>query len=167
MKTYHLKREQTIDIPREKLFRFFESPENLERITPDDVGFEILTPGPITMQTGTVLDYTIRLLGLPVRWTTLIASYDPPHKFTDVALKGPYSYWHHTHTFEETAEGTLMTDDVKYAVPFGCLGRLVHSLWVRRQLNEIFDFRAGVMEQLLEAEESSGQPVQLSGQEDQ
>ena len=162
MKTYNLRRQQTVKAPREQVFRFFESPENLERITPGDVGFEILTPRPITMQTGAVLDYTIRVLGLPVRWTTLIASYDPPNRFTDVALKSPYSFWHHTHTFEEAADGTLMTDDVKYALPFGWLGRLVHTLWVRRQLTKIFDFRAEVIMRLIETENSgvhSGRPI--------
>lgn len=150
MKTYILRRRQTIARSLRTVFEFFEQPENLEKITPGSVGFTILTPRPIKMQVGTVLDYTIRLLGLPVRWTTLISEYDAPHRFCDVALRGPYSFWHHTHTFEKTEQGTVMTDEVRYALPFGPIGRLVHLLWVKRQLDYIFDYRAEVISQLLE-----------------
>jgi ligand-binding SRPBCC domain-containing protein len=150
MKIYTLKRRQTIKRPREEVFRFFESPENLERITPKSVGFNILTPRPIKMKVGTVLDYTIRLMGLQVRWTTLISEYEPPHRFCDVSIRGPYSYWHHTHTFEDTEDGTVMTDEVRYAMPFGFLGRVVRLFWVRRQLDQIFDYRARVIGKMLE-----------------
>ncbi len=150
MKTYILKRRQVIAKPIRDVFHFFGKPENLEEITPGSVGFNILTPRPIIMKAGTVLDYTIRILGLPIRWTTLISSYDPPNGFSDVALRGPYSFWHHTHTFERAAQGTTMTDEVHYALPFGFLGRIVHALWVRRQLNYIFDYRANVIGKLLE-----------------
>jgi len=160
MKIYILKRRQVIPRSRDEVFRFFERPENLERITPAAVGFKILTPGPISMHAGAVLDYTIRLLGLSVRWTTLIASHEPPDRFTDVALRGPYSFWHHTHTFEEVEGGTLMTDEVRYALPFGFLGGMVHALWVKRQLKQIFDYRADVIARLLASETAgaSGQP---------
>lgn len=157
MKMYTLKKQQLIARPRDQVFRFFESPENLEKITPQAVGFNILTPRPINMQAGTVLDYTIRLAGLPVRWTTLISEYHPPCRFRDVSLRGPYSFWHHTHTFEEVEGGTLMTDEVRYVLPFGPLGQMVHALWVKRQLKRIFDFRAEVIEQLLE-ETPPGKP---------
>lgn len=145
MKVYTLKRTQNINCQAAELFSFFEDPGNLEKMTPASIGFEILTPGPIVMARGTVLDYTIRLLGLSIRWTTLIAEYDPPRGFRDVALRGPYSFWHHTHTFEDTEAGTVMTDEVRYTLPFGLLGRLVHIVWVRRQLKMIFDFRAQVI----------------------
>ena len=154
MKIYTLKRQQTIARPRPEVFSFFEQPENLEKITPTSVGFVILTPRPIKMKTGLVLDYTIRILGLPVRWTTLICDYNSPHQFCDVAIRGPYSFWHHTHTFEETDSGTVMTDEVRYALPFGFIGRIVHSLWVRRELNRIFDYRAGVMHDMLGGSDS-------------
>lgn len=149
MKIYTLKRRQLLPRPAREIFKFFERPENLESITPSSVGFVILTPRPIRMQVGTVLDYTIKILGLPVRWTTLIQSYDPPESFVDVAIRGPYSFWHHTHTFEETDEGTIMTDEVRYALPFGWIGRIAHGLWVRRQLNSIFDYRARVISEIL------------------
>jgi len=158
MKIYTLKRRQTFELPRREVFEFFEKPENLERITPDSVGFNILTPRPIKMKAGTVLDYTIRVLGLPVRWTTLICEYEPPGRFADVALRGPYSFWHHTHTFEEDGGVTVMTDEVRYALPFGPIGRLVHSLWVRRQLDYIFDFRARVIDDLL-SKSPGGKPA--------
>ena len=157
MKTYTLKRQQSIARPMDDVFNFFKQPDNLEKITPSSVGFTILTPRPIKMQIGTVLDYTIRLLGLPVRWTTLISAYDPPHSFIDVALRGPYSFWHHTHTFEENDQGTTMTDEVHYALPFGVLGRLAHLLWVRRQLNYIFDYRMKVIGKLLENADAKDQ----------
>ncbi|MBD3332299.1 CDP-paratose 2-epimerase, partial [candidate division GN15 bacterium] len=104
MKVYTLKREQLIRRPRQDVFQFFERPENLEEITPGNMGFVILTPRPILMRAGAVLDYTVRVLGVRIRWTTLIESYDPPERFTDVSIKGPYSFWHHTHTFEEVSE---------------------------------------------------------------
>lgn len=151
MKFYTLTREQLINRPREDVFAFFARPENLERITPATMGFEILTPKPILMQTGAVLDYTIRLFGFPLRWTTVITGYHPPHSFSNVALKSPYSSWHHTHTFAETDSGTLMTDDVRYALPLGPLGRLVNSLWVKRQLEHIFDFRAEAIRKLMDS----------------
>jgi ligand-binding SRPBCC domain-containing protein len=153
VKKYTLKREQLINRPRREVFAFFERPENLERITPSSMGFDILTPRPILMQTGTVLDYTIRLFGIPVRWTTVITGYNPPRGFSDVALRGPYSFWHHTHTFAEVDGGTLMTDEVSYALPLGPVGRLVNSLWVKRQLKRIFDFRAEAIRKLIDSPE--------------
>jgi len=142
MSIYKLKRSQLIKCDRTEVFNFFKSPVNLEKITPSNVGFNILTPNPINMHTGAVLDYTINLLGLKVRWTTLITDYNEPDGFTDVSIKGPYSFWHHQHEFLETKEGTIMNDEVTYSLPFGFLGQIVHQLWVKRKLNEIFDYRA-------------------------
>jgi len=150
VKQYTLRRQQLIKRPLPEVFAFFESPENLARITPASMGFEILTPKPIRMQTGSILDYTIRLFGFPVHWTTIIAAYNPPRSFSDVALKSPYSFWHHTHTFEEVEDGTLMTDEVRYALPFGPLGRVAHSLWIEGQLERIFDFRAETIRRLMD-----------------
>jgi uncharacterized protein len=93
------------------------------------------------MNEGTLIDYTIRVAGINVRWATIIAHFDPPNRFVDVQLKGPYSFWHHTHEFFETDEGTVMTDTVKYAMPMGLIGRIVHRLFVQRQLEVIFNFR--------------------------
>jgi ligand-binding SRPBCC domain-containing protein len=81
-----------------------------------------------------------------MRWTTCISEYDPPHRFVDVQLKGPYSFWHHTHTFEAKGEGTLIRDEVRYALPFGPLGEIAHAMMVKRQLNTIFNFRRGYLD---------------------
>ncbi|KAA3633280.1 MAG: hypothetical protein DWP97_09470 [Calditrichaeota bacterium] len=160
MKLYTLKRKQIIPFDRNTVFSFFKSPENLEKITPSDVGFTIITPNPIKMQTGAVLDYTIKLAGIPVRWTTLITDYDEPHSFSDVSIKGPYSFWHHRHWFEETETGTIMYDEVTYALPFGFLGRIVHSLWVKKQLDNIFNFRAKIISDIFSSLSQKEQTVQ-------
>jgi ligand-binding SRPBCC domain-containing protein len=118
---------------------------NLERITPPTVQFRILTPSPITMHAGAVFDYVIRLRGLPMRWTTLISDYEPPHRFVDVQLRGPYSFWHHTHTFEAVEGGTRIGDSVRYLLPFGPLGALTHGLFVRRDIEGIFQYRQQVI----------------------
>ena len=140
-----LERRQFLPVPPEAAFRFFDRPENLAEITPAELGFRILTPSPIAMKEGALIDYTIRVLGIPVRWTTLITSYDPPRGFVDQQLRGPYSYWHHTHAFRAVDGGTEMTDTVRYLLPFGSLGNLLHALAVRRQLERIFEHRSRVI----------------------
>ena len=148
MKTYTLKREQLIRKPLEEVFSFFENTENLARITPSNLGFKILTPLPIHMKTGTLIDYTINIFGIGVHWRTLISDYNPPHNFTDEQLKGPYTFWHHRHEFISSSDGTLIRDTVAYALPFGMLGRLVHALLVKRQLRQIFDFRTSAIKNI-------------------
>lgn len=149
MKLYTLRREQLIARPLPEVFDFFARPENLARITPPAMAFQILTPLPIGMKPGALIDYTVRTLGIALRWTTLITDFDPPHRFADVHIKGPYSFWHHTHLFAATDGGTLITDDVRYGMPFGFLGRIVHALVVKRQLAGIFDYRRQIIENLL------------------
>jgi ligand-binding SRPBCC domain-containing protein len=149
MRVYRLIRKQFVPRALKEVFPFFEAPENLARITPRAMGFEILTPPPVVMREGALIDYTIRILGVPVRWTSLIADYEPPHRFVDVQLRGPYTYWHHTHTFEESEGGTIIRDDVRYVIPFGWLGGLVHALVVRRRLTDIFDYRRSAIELIL------------------
>lgn len=145
MKLYELRREALIPGERAAVFAFFSTPENLAEITPPSVGFQVLTPSPIRMRESAVFDYTVRAFGLPVRWTTLIDDYDPPHGFSDVQLRGPYSYWHHSHVFQDAPGGaTRMTDHIRYVLPFGVLGRLAAPL-VRRQLKMIFDHRERVI----------------------
>lgn len=142
MKIYTLHVEQIVPQPLDEVFSFFSRPENLAEITPASMGFVIITPSPIEMKSGALISYTIRLLFTRVRWTSLITLYEPPHKFVDEQLRGPYSFWHHTHTFSKTAEGTLIVDDVRYAIPLSFIGRVVHSLFIRRQLRRIFTYRA-------------------------
>jgi len=138
---YTLERTQTLACPLDDVFAFFEKPENLARITPRSLGFEILTPSPIAMKSGAVIDYTIKVLGVRQHWTTLITDYSPPHGFVDVQLKGPYTFWHHTHSFETVPGGTRMTDRVRYLLPFGPLGRIAHALFVKKQLARTFAHR--------------------------
>ncbi len=147
--TYTLERQQLIRRPLAEVFAFFSDAANLERITPAFVGFQILTPRPIKIQSGTLIDYKIRLCGVPLKWRTRIEDFQPPFRFTDTQLRGPYQLWHHTHEFQEVSEGTLMIDRVRYQIPLGPLGRAAHAIFVRRTLGRIFDFRYRAIERLL------------------
>ena len=148
MKTNILVAEQFVARPLFEVFEFFSRPENLARITPPSLGFVILTPSPIEMKAGTLIDYTIRLAGIPLRWRTLISVYDPPNRFVDEQLKGPYAYWHHTHRFSSVEGGTIIHDKIRYALPFGPFGMLVHRLFVRRNLERIFSYRKTIVEKI-------------------
>jgi ligand-binding SRPBCC domain-containing protein len=147
--TYTLERTQLIGRPLDEVFAFFSDAGNLEAITPAFLNFHILTPRPTAMRPGTLIDYQIRLLGIPLKWRTQIETWEPPHGFSDVQLRGPYKLWHHTHEFVAVPEGTLMTDLVQYQMPLGPLGRLVHALWTERTLARIFDYRFEKIEELL------------------
>ena len=144
---YELRRVQRLPLPPERVFDFFSDARNLEAITPPSLQFHIITDGPIEIRSGTIIDYRLKLSGIPFRWQSVIEEYDPPRKFVDRQVRGPYAYWHHTHSFAPLAgEGggvvaTDMTDLVRYRMPFGPIGTMVHALFVRRQLNAIFDFR--------------------------
>jgi len=140
-----LKRELTVPRPLKEVFAFFDRPENLGALTPPDMGFRILTPPPLEMRRDAVVDYIVTVSGLPVRWTTLITDYDPPHRFVDLQLRGPYAWWHHTHEFEALAGGTVIRDTVRYGMPFGPLGELAHALAVQGRLQRIFAFRDRVI----------------------
>jgi ligand-binding SRPBCC domain-containing protein len=147
MSLHILRRQQTVPADLDEVFPFFARPENLARITPPEMGFRILTPEPVAMKDGALIDYTVKgLPGVPMRWTTLITSYDPPHQFIDVQLRGPYAFWHHTHRFESVEGGTLLTDEVRYMLPFGPLGEIAHRLFVRKMLEKIFEYRQGVIQ---------------------
>jgi ligand-binding SRPBCC domain-containing protein len=145
---YLLERRQCIPCPLADVFPFFADAANLEQLTPDFLGFQILTPLPIEMAAGTLIDYRIRLCGVPLRWRTRIESFEPPHRFSDVQIRGPYRLWHHTHEFTATPEGTLMIDRVRYGLPLGPLGSLAHAWFVHRTLRQIFDFRRRAVERL-------------------
>ncbi len=137
-----LRRHQWIPRPVDEVFQFFSDARNLEEITPPWLGFRILTPGPIRIAQGTRIRYRLRLHGIPLGWTTEIRQWKPLDRFVDVQLRGPYRLWHHTHRFVPKDGGTVMTDIVRYRLPLGIVGRLVHRLKVRRDLERIFDYRA-------------------------
>lgn len=127
--------------PLNEVFEFFSDARNLEVLTPAWLKFEILTPAPITISAGVHIQYRLSWHGLPLRWTTEITRWNPPHDFEDIQLSGPYKLWHHTHRFRALNGGTQMTDMVEYALPFGLLGRIAHALQVRRNVAKIFDYR--------------------------
>jgi len=143
-----LQRQQWVPRPIQEVFAFFSEARNLEALTPSWLRFEILTPASIEVVRGAKINYRLRWHGLPLRWTTEIVQWDPPHSFEDIQLSGPYRSWHHTHRFEETAGGTRLTDIVRYSMPFGLLGRLVYALSVRRNVEQIFDYRSQIIRTL-------------------
>ncbi len=149
--TYHLERRQFIPLPRSEVFAFFSDAGNLEAITPPSVHFRILSPRPILIQEGTLIDYRLKLLGIPFRWQTRIESFQPPHRFSDTQQRGPYKLWRHTHEFHEQDGGTLMIDRVQYQLALGPIGWLAHAWFVGRQLAHIFDYRYSAIERLLAA----------------
>ncbi len=146
---YILTRQQWIPRPKEEVFAFFCDPYNLCKITPEWMLFHIVSMQPPTIGQGTIINYRLRWMGMPIRWRTLIDEWEPGRKFVDTALISPYILWHHTHTFEPVSEGILMTDRVRYRLPFGPLGILAHRIMVQRQLDEIFDYRIQRIAELL------------------
>ena len=141
MKYYELTWTQFVDKPLDLVFPFFSNPENLEKLTPPRLRFTILTPRPIPMDKGSLIDYTIRILGFPIHWRTLITSYDPPYCFVDEQIKGPFVFWHHRHSFKDKNGGTMIRDTVRYAVPLGIFGRFLNFIWIQKDLKIIFAYR--------------------------
>jgi hypothetical protein len=163
MHTYVLQREQIIPRSRRETFAFFSDAFNLERITPPFLNFRILSARPIAMAPGARIEYRLSLYGIPFNWSTLIESWEPEERFTDRQLRGPYSLWHHTHTFEEIAPNrTRVRDTVRYQIPFGPLGRLAHWMFVERSLKQIFDYRAQMTARLLAGEGNAPARAQVT-----
>lgn len=143
---YQLQAEMFLPLPPEKVFAFFGDAHNLEAITPATLRFQVLTPAPIVMRPGTLIDYRIKLHGIPIRWRTRITEWDPPHRFVDEQLKGPYRLWVHTHTFTPKDGGTHIHDHVLYS-HWG--GPIVERFFVRPDLDRIFAYRKVTIEKLL------------------
>ena len=145
MKTHHLQTELWLPQPLERVFKFFADPKNLERLTPPWLRFEILTRSDIDIEKGTVLDYRLRLRGIPLRWQSEIVVWQPPHRFVDRQTKGPYTLWVHEHSFAPHNNGTTIGDRVEYAVPGGAL---IHKFLVAPDLEKIFQYRRKILEDI-------------------
>ena len=155
MAEHILTRNLTLDLPLERVFDFFADAGNLERITPPELNFKIITPQPIGIKRGTLIDYQLKLRGLSVKWRTEISEWNPPHLFVDQALKSPYKQWVHRHTFTEIEENkTLIEDEVRYRLPLEPFGDLAHW-FVRRELDYIFDFRSRIIEEIFQPKTKS------------
>ncbi len=138
MKLYEIHAEVLLPMPLEETFSFFADAHNLERITPEWLQFNVLTPKPIAMRVGTHIDYKLRVRCFPIHWQSEITAWQPPHRFVDEQLKGPYRRWIHEHIFCQAAGQTLAKDSVRYAVPGG---GLVHWLVVKSDVERIFEYR--------------------------
>lgn len=148
MATYRLEFKQEINAGLEEVWDFISSPKNLKEITPSYMGFDILTPNlPEKMYAGMVIGYIVKpLLGIKMNWLTEITHVRDLEYFVDEQRSGPYSMWHHQHHIEKTKNGVLMTDIVHYIPPFGILGAIANTLFIKKQLKEIFDYRTAAME---------------------
>jgi ligand-binding SRPBCC domain-containing protein len=133
--------KQWIPASMEDVFGFFSSAHNLERITPPWLNFQVLMPEGAPIEAGSLIDYRLKIRGMPAKWRTLIESWKPGEMFVDTQLRGPYRKWHHTHHFEKMGEGVLIEDRVLFRLPLGWLGRTVAGPWVKSDVEQIFDFR--------------------------
>jgi ligand-binding SRPBCC domain-containing protein len=144
-----LEREQVVRRPLAEVFEFFARAENLERITPPWLSFRVVTPEPVEMASGTLIDYRLRLHGLPLRWTSRIELWEEERRFVDAQVHGPYRLWRHLHEFVPVSRGTCVRDRVEYALPLGWLGDLLGLAVVRRDLRRIFDYRRAAVARLV------------------
>lgn len=138
---YTLRREQVVRRKLEEVFEFFSCANNLESLTPEWLKFKVISVDPQPLRKGSQICYRLRVHGLPVRWTSEIVEWEPPHKFVDLQVRGPYKLWRHTHSFQAEQERTRITDEVLYALPLAALGRVAHRLLVRSDLEKVFEFR--------------------------
>jgi ligand-binding SRPBCC domain-containing protein len=148
MKVRQLRRSLVLPRPIKEVFSFFADAANLEALTPPWLRFEILSQRPIQMRAGTLIDYRIRLHGIPVRWTSEITQWDPPHFFIDTQRRGPYRLWRHQHRFCGHEDSTQVVDEVEYAIAFDWL---THPWLVKPDLEQIFDFRERELRRLFPA----------------
>lgn len=146
-KEYVLERTVHVQRPLLEVFDFFAAAENLERLTPPELGFQIRSDVSQEMRKGTLIEYRIKLHGLPMKWLTEITGWNPPHSFEDTQLRGPYAKWVHTHTFTAEGTATRVDDRVVYALPLDPLGRIAHPI-ITRQLRRIFNYREKVMREI-------------------
>jgi ligand-binding SRPBCC domain-containing protein len=134
-------RESIIRLPIEEVFDFFSNAENLNLLTPGKLNFKILTPLPVKMEKGTLIDYKISIMGIPFKWRTEITDWEPPFRFVDIQLKGPYKVWIHEHVFKKENGSTIVTDNVNYKSKGWILEPVIQKLFIEKKLEEIFDYR--------------------------
>ncbi|MHC5110115.1 MAG: SRPBCC family protein [Planctomycetota bacterium] len=149
-KGFRLTARVRIDRPLDEVFSFFADAHNLDAITPPFLSFRVLTPPPVDMNQGTIIDYQLRLRGIPISWQSEISHWNPPHHFVDEQRKGPYRWWVHDHFFERDGDQTVVVDDVSYGVPGGVF---VHGLLVKRDLKRIFEYRMRKLGEILSSDE--------------
>jgi ligand-binding SRPBCC domain-containing protein len=150
MAVHRLELRQYLDHALDEVFDFFAEARNLERITPAWLRFEVLTPEPVEMAVGAVVDYRLTLHGVPLGWTSQIEVWEPGRQFVDRAIRGPFGLWHHRHRFAASGDGTIVADEVHYALPFGMVGELAHPLFVARDLDRIFVHRHEAVARILD-----------------
>jgi ligand-binding SRPBCC domain-containing protein len=162
MRIFTLAREQVLPGRPQEVFPFFADARNLEAITPPLLRFEVVTPDEIPMQVGTLIQYRLTLRGIGVNWLTSIQEWDPPWRFVDVQVRGPYALWHHAHDFAATPDGkaTIMRDTVRYAIGFGPFGALAARAFVHRDVASIFDFRRDAVVAALRSAADGLEPVE-------
>jgi uncharacterized protein len=131
-----------VNSPRENVFRFFATLGNLNLITPPQFSMQLLWMSTRGIQLGTVIDYKIKVSGIPLKWRTKITAWDPPHRFVDVQLRGPYKIWIHEHVFEEEGNRTVIHDRLQYLSPGWILEPLIDKWYIREQVASLFDYRA-------------------------
>jgi ligand-binding SRPBCC domain-containing protein len=150
MKVHFIERDQFLPISLQEAWEFFSTPRNLARITPEELRFTILEPfDGRPMHAGQRITYSVRpVMGIPLKWVTLIEQAEAPYRFIDTQLQGPYTRWWHLHTFTPVDGGVMMKDRVEYVLPLGPLGELAHRIFVRRKVERIFDHRFSVLEGL-------------------
>lgn len=141
MKPHVLEVTTIINKPLNEVFEFFSKAENLDQLTPTELKFKILTPLPIVMKKGALIDYRIQLNGIPFNWRTEITEWEPGVKFADKQIKGPYALWHHTHTFKAIGDSTEMTDRIEYLAPGWIFEPIIHQLIVKSKVEAIFKYR--------------------------
>jgi uncharacterized protein len=156
MPSFVLNAEQYVPKPLEKVFAFFSDAENLQKLTPLWLHFHIRSVNPAPLAKGTLIRYSMRWRIFPVSWTTEIVESNPPHRFVDLQLKGPYKLWRHEHLSVFEGEGTRIFDRLDYALPFGILGQIAHEAVVKRDVAAIFAYRREAIERHLGSEISVG-----------
>lgn len=144
MKVHKINTSVRVPLHIDEVFPFFYDVLNLQRITPPELDFGILTPQPIKIELGTIVDYRMKLFGVPFKWRSVISVWEPPRRFVDEQVSGPYRLWKHTHNFYPDGEGTIVEDDVSYRLPLWPLGEIAYPL-VMAQLKRIFSYRQGII----------------------